>query len=58
METAVVFQNTAKAFCENRQDTEKYIKYLQDVFEVFGKTTEFTTDLLEVSLNNKYQGYQ
>ena len=32
--------------------------YLQDAFEVFEKTTKFTIDLLEVSLNNKYQGTQ
>ena len=32
--------------------------YLQDAFVMFGKTTEFTTDLLEVSLNIKYQGSQ
>ena len=50
VETAVVFRNTSKAFCENGQDTEKYIS------ECLEKTTEFTTDLLEVSSNNKYQG--
>ena len=32
--------------------------FLQDAFKVFGKTTEFTTDLLENSLNNNYQGSQ
>ena len=50
VETPIVFQiskNTSQEFDENRP--EKI--YLQDAFEVFGKSTEFTTDLLEVSSN-------